>query len=249
MTVLKLEELSYVELKEEVEKRKIDSFVLPVGTVEPHGTHLPLGTDTLIPSALGEYVAEKVNAVLLPPVHYGVTTGLHGYFGSVRVQPETLEALVYEILESMSLHGFRYGLILNGHGGNTQALDNAAKKAWLRNKLAVMVVDWWILAREKGVTREVLGKEGGHAATDETAMVLAIRPELVKRNLYTPSAVYVYSAAVKAYPYPGTVINYSEGEGDVEFKPGEARRYFERVADLVADVFLRYKKSLEGTVF
>jgi creatinine amidohydrolase len=241
MQPYKLEEYPYRELEEIVHKEGIDTIILPVGTIEPHGTHLPLGTDSYIPIAMGQYVAGKLKALLLPPIHYGVTTSLHGYFGSVRIKPETLEELVYEILESMKIHGFKYALILNGHGGNTQALESAAKRAWLNLKMAVMVVDWWTLARERGVTQRILGKSGGHAATDETAMMLAINPGLVKKNLYDSNALCTYSSGVKAFPTPGTIINYSEEEGEVEFKEASAREYFEAVSELILCLFTEFK--------
>jgi len=214
----RLDELTYVEVSRLV-RAGADTVVLPVGTVEPHGPHLPLGADTLIAEALAELVAAKLNALLLPAVPYGVTGSLHGYPGSVRVEPEVLEKLVYSVLESAALSGFRYALIVNGHGGNTPSLEAAAKRAWYARGLATMVVDWWVLARERGVTQRLLGKEGGHAATDETTILLAVKPHLVKRELYSGGEVYVYSAGVKAYPLPGTVINYTPQEGDVSFPP------------------------------
>ena len=158
----RLDELTYVEVAELV-RAGADTAVLPVGTVEPHGPHLPLGTDTLIAEAIAELVAAKLNALLLPALPYGVTGSLHGYPGSVRVEPEAPEKLAYSVLESMALSGFKYALIVNGHGGNTPSLEAAARRAWYERRLATMVVDWWVLARERGVTQRVLGKEGGHA--------------------------------------------------------------------------------------
>lgn len=248
MPPFKLEEFSYKELEEFIKKEGIDTFILPVGTIEPHGTHLPLGADALIPIAMGEYIAEKLKAILLPPIYYGVTTGLHGYTGSIRIKPETLEQYVYQILESMKMHGFKYALILNGHGGNTQALENAARNAWLNLRMAVMVVDWWTLAREKGLTQKILGKEGGHAATDETAMILATFPNLVKKKLYDPKSIYVYSNGIRAYPTPGTIINYSEKEGETEFKDQDSREYFEAVSKLILEAFIEFKSRVSSIV-
>jgi len=113
---LKWDELTYSELSSAL-SRGVDSVVFPVGTVEPHGAHLPLGTDTIIAEVVGELVAERVGALLLPALPYGVTGSLHGYPGSVRVPPDVLEALVLSVLESVSSHGVRYALLLNGHGG------------------------------------------------------------------------------------------------------------------------------------
>ena len=107
-----------------------------------------------------------------------------------------------------------------------------------------MVVDWWVLARERGVTQRLLGKEGGHAATDETAIVLAVKPHLAKRELYSGSEIYVHSAGIRAYPLPGTVINYTPQEGDVTFPPPEkCRQFLEEVAEAIANLFTEFKRA------
>ncbi|MEM0376649.1 MAG: creatininase family protein [Thermofilum sp.] len=244
MPARKLGEYTYAELKELL-REGVDSAILPVGTLEPHGLHLPLATDTLIAEKVAELVAERSGALLLPALPYGVNTGLHGYPGSVRVEPDTLEKIVLEILKSLSSSGFRYVLVVNGHGGNTQSLDNAARRAWLEYRLAVLVVDWWVLAREVGLTKEILGKEGGHAATDETAAVLAFRPDLVKRELYSESSIHVYKPGVRAYPSPGTVINYSATEGGVEFPSSETcRRFLEAVAEAITSEFEKFREGV-----
>ncbi len=243
---MKLHEATWIEVRDAL-RRGMDTFILPVGTVEPHGTHLPLGTDALIPEAIGEKLAERLGAALLPTVYYGVTKSLHGYPGSVRVEPETLERLVYEILRSMAFHGFRLGVVLNGHGGGEQvaAVDRAAYRAWTEHGLPVAVVMWWTLARDAGLTREVLGKEGGHAGTDETACILATRPGLVKRDLYRGEEVEVYTSGFKTYPYVGSIINYSAGEGDVVFDEERSKLYFDRLVDLVEAKVRWFKSRVE----
>ena len=247
MKPAKLDELMYIEVSKLIQAG-VDTVVLPIGTVEPHGPHLPLGTDTLIAEALAELVAAKLNAVLLPAVPYGVTGNLHGYPGSVRIEPDVLEKLVYGVLESAALSGFKYALIVNGHGGNTPSLEAAARRAWYERGFATMVVDWWVLARERGITRRAFGKEGGHAATDETAIVLAVKPHLVKRVLYSSSEVYVYSAGVKAYPLPGTVINYTPQEGEVHFPPPEkCEEFLKEVAEAIVNLFGEFKRSAART--
>lgn len=244
MPAKKLGELTYLELGKLI-REGVDSAILPVGTVEPHGPHLPLAADTLIAEKVAELVAERSGAILLPALPYGVNTGLHGYPGSIRVEPETLEKVVLEILKSLAGFGFRYVLVVNGHGGNTQSLDSAARKAWLDHELAVLVVDWWVLARELGITNEILGKEGGHAATDETAAILAFRPDLVKRDLYSENAIYVNKPGVRAYPIPGSVVNYSAAEGGVEFPQSEkCQKFLEAVAEAIACEFERFRRGV-----
>lgn len=238
--------MTYAELAELL-RSGVDAAILPVGTVEPHGPHLPLGTDNIIPELVAEKLAEKIGAVVLPTVNYGVTNSLHGYPGSIRVRPEVLEELVYDILASLAFHGFKAAVVLNGHGGNTGALDGAARRAWLTHRVASLVVDWWVVARERGLTQRALGKEGGHAATDETALVALARPDLVKRKLYNSEEIFVASQGVRAYPLPGTIINYSEGEGEVSFDFSGAPQYLEALVEEVARLYWRLRASLEKT--
>jgi len=107
------------------------------------------------------------------------------------------------------------------------------------------VVEWWTFAREKGLTEEILGKEGGHAGTDETACILAMRPHLVKKDLYDGKEIAVYRRSVKTYPYVGSIINYSEREGDVAFDEEKARVYFEKLIEAIVDEFERFRSKLE----
>ena len=246
---MKLHELTYKEVKIFLE-RGVDTFILPVGTIEPHGPHLPLGTDAFIPEKIGEILSEKIKAVLLPTIYYGVTGSLHGYPGSIRIEPEVLEQLIYQVLKSMSFHGFKYAIILNGHGGSEQerAIESAAKRAWYELKLPVLIVDWWILAREKGITKSILGKEGGHAATDETVAMYACRPELVKPEYYDDEEIVIYSRALRSYPLEGTIINYNPEEGSVAFKRTEATEYIERVVSEIAAAVERFKCQLKRSL-
>ncbi|MEZ0346845.1 MAG: creatininase family protein [Infirmifilum sp.] len=244
MAIYKLAELTYGEVRELLAKG-FDTAILPVGTVEPHGPHLPLGTDNIIPELIAERLAEQIPAIVLPTLNYGVTTSLHGYPGSIRVRPESLENMTYDILSSLAFHGFKMAIVLNGHGGNTAPLDNAAKKAWLENKLAVLLVDWWTLARDRGLTQSFLGKEGGHAATDETGLVALARPDLVKRNMYTSDAIFVSSSGVRAYPLPGTIINYSAGEGEVSFSLEKVKDYLDAIVGEIKSLYMRQRRALE----
>ncbi|AKG38285.1 MAG: creatininase family protein [Infirmifilum sp.] len=243
MASRRLAELTYVEVGKLLSEG-IDTVIFPIGTIEPHGPHLPLGTDNYIPELIAEKLAVKINALILPTLNYGVTNSLHGYPGSIRVRPESLENIVYDVLESIAFHGIRIALILNGHGGNTLALDNAARRAWLDHRLATLLIDWWTLARDRGLTKKYLGKEGGHAATDETALIELFRPNIVKKSQYSSDAIFTASAGVRAYPLPGTIINYSETEGEVVFSPEKAEEYLEALVEEIRQIYLKLRQTL-----
>jgi creatinine amidohydrolase len=163
------------------EFEKVDKTValLPTGIVEAHGPHLPLGTDALMATYIAEEAARRTNVLLLPTVWYGNTYILDKFPGTISISNETLYRLYLDIFREVARNGVRYLVVVNGHGGNVDALSMAAKDAARETKLTVILVNWWIdLAKE--TRRRVLETPEGHAAEDETSEVWAAYPQLVK---------------------------------------------------------------------
>jgi creatinine amidohydrolase len=163
------------------EFEKVDKTValLPTGIVEAHGPHLPLGTDALMATYIAEEVARRTNVLLLPTVWYGNTYILDKFPGTISISNETLYRLYLDIFREVARNGIRYLVVVNGHGGNVDALSMAAKDAARETKLTVILVNWWIdLAKE--TRRRVLETPEGHAAEDETSEVWVAYPHLVK---------------------------------------------------------------------
>jgi creatinine amidohydrolase len=163
------------------EFERVDKTValLPTGIVEAHGPHLPLGTDALMATYIAEETARRTNVLLLPTVWYGNTYVLDKFPGTISISNETLYRLYLDIFREVARNGVRYLVVVNGHGGNVDALSMAAKDAARETKLTVILVNWWIdLAKE--TRRRVLETPEGHAAEDETSEVWAAYPQLVK---------------------------------------------------------------------
>jgi len=163
------------------EFERVDKTValLPTGIVEAHGPHLPLGTDALMATYIAEETARKTNVLLLPTVWYGNTYVLDKFPGTISISNETLYRLYLDIFREVARNGVKYLVVVNGHGGNVDALSMAAKDAARETKLTVILVNWWIdLAKE--TRRRVLETPEGHAAEDETSEVWAAYPQLVK---------------------------------------------------------------------
>ncbi|MFP3302380.1 MAG: creatininase family protein [Caldivirga sp.] len=163
------------------EFEKVDKTValLPTGIVEAHGPHLPLGTDALMATYIAEEAARRTNVLLLPTVWYGNTYILDKFPGTISISNETLYRLYLDIFREVARNGVRYLVVVNGHGGNVDALSMAAKDAARETKLTVILVNWWIdLAKE--TRRRVLETPEGHAAEDETSEVWVAYPHLVK---------------------------------------------------------------------
>jgi creatinine amidohydrolase len=238
-----LHKLTWLKLKELV-PASIDTIILPVGTIEAHGVAC-LGTDVFIPETIAAGIAERLNALVAPTVNYGITRSLYRYPGGFTIKPDTFGLYIRDILDSYADSGFRNILVLNGHGGNNTVLKNVAYEFHFERKTNIAVIHWWQLCNE--MTEEFFGHAGGHAGTDETAMVMAIDPSLVDKDVYDPELAYQFRAGADVYPVPGTILLYKEGEGYPEFDIEKARQYREKVIAALGDfaemVLARWRKS------
>ena len=180
--------------------------VLPLGSLEQHGHHLPLLTDTLI----GTEIARRAEAELgeatlfLPPLWVGASDHHRAFPGTVSVSNEVYVRLLIDILESLIVSGgFRRILLLNAHGGNIVPARMAVYDVQLRHKkdkpdLWLAAGTWWLLAAPQIAAIENIAQESvSHACEMETSMILRLRPELVKQeaaqgaNIAFESAFYV----------------------------------------------------------
>ncbi len=154
--------------------------LVPVGATEQHGPHLPTGTDTIIASALCDLVSERTGAPVLPAIPVACSYG-HGTVlpGTLSLTPELLAAVARQYAEWAATSGLTRLLFVNSHFGNSAALGIATDHLRLhRPDLRSGVCDWWTSDPE--VAREaVLEGSDVHAHRAETALMLAIAPELV----------------------------------------------------------------------
>ncbi|WP_191059939.1 creatininase family protein [Geminicoccus harenae] len=178
--------------------RDASVLVLPLGSVEQHGRHMPLGTDTILAHGLALAAAERSSGsvVVLPPPWYGFSAHHMGFAGSITLRAETLMALAEDVVGSMVAHGFRRVLIVNGHGGNGGVIDVLAATLGHRHhgRARIAALTYFLLARD-AIARLRRSRPGGmgHACEFETAMMLHLRPELVRME-----------EASTTYPDPGS---------------------------------------------
>ena len=150
--------------------------VLPMGSVEQHGPHLPTGTDFFAATAIALAVAGHLDALVLPLCPRGVPPMHMPYPGTVSLRPQTLQAVVADIGSSLAVHGCREFVILNWHEGNLPSLALAAVDLHGDLGLAVVVVQACYVAEER------YGPVAGgltHGGKIEAWAVLSCRPDLV----------------------------------------------------------------------
>ena len=157
--------------------------LVPVGATEQHGPHLPTGTDTIVATGVCAAVAERCGAPVLPAIAVGASYG-HGTElpGTLSLSPELLAMLVRQYAAWTATSGLRRLLFVNAHFGNAAAISVATDHLRLfRPDLRVGAVDWW--AADPAVTAEVLADGSDiHANRAETALMMALAPELVHRE-------------------------------------------------------------------
>lgn len=159
------------------ERVRRDLALLPVGSIERHGDHLPIGTDTLIPDCISEKAAEVLNCLLLPPVWYGSCKAMRDFLGTFDVDEETLYRYLKCIMIEAHRNGIKLLIVVNGHGGNSVPIAMAAREATRETELSVLVLDWW---KDLGGEKLQMFDSPGHAGEDETSVMLAVNDALVK---------------------------------------------------------------------
>ncbi|MBC7222350.1 creatininase family protein [Candidatus Bipolaricaulota bacterium] len=176
---MELSRMSWAQAREAIQKAGV--ALLPVGSTEQHGPHLPLGTDWLTAQEIARRAGKKGGWLVLPTVPVGVSEHHRQFWGTLWVPPEVLRDYVMGVARSLAFHGLRRLVFVNGHGGNTAALEEAARRLRLEGIYAFVYV-WWRAIPE--TIAQVIESGGSHAAEMETAVVLAIAPELVRRENY-----------------------------------------------------------------
>ena len=228
-----MDRINWMEFREVVPAR-IQTVLLPTGTLEPHGV-INNGADNTAPAAIAARIARRTNAMIAPTLAYGMTGSLEAYPGAFQISESAYRPFVKQIIEGLAKNGFRNIIILNGHGGPQTAVLNAvAAEVAAERRVRTLVVNWWSFASD--VTKQVFGEDGGHAGLNETAFVQAIDPKLVHPERYREELATAYPApgTWSAAPFPSSIGLYQPGQGLPRFDQQKADEYFTKVTDKVA---------------
>lgn len=177
MREIQLAKLKSWEVKEYVDKGAV--IVIPCGSIEQHGPHLPLDVDSFLVSETAKEAVRAVSAefpvLIAPPLMFGCSGHHLGFPGTLTLNQETFIHVVKEICASLIKHGFKKILLLNGHSGNTGALSVAANDVKLNHPEHLIVFfNYWALAGE--VLAKVRESQPGgiaHGCEFETSLYLA----------------------------------------------------------------------------
>jgi creatinine amidohydrolase len=169
--------------------------VIPVGSVEQHGPHLPLGTDSMVAITLAEDAAARAGALVAPPLWYGWAPHHMALPGTVTVRPEVLIELLFDITQSLCQHGISQFVYVNGHRiVNIPWMQITAERAQRMLQCRVAIFDPAFMSRD--IVREVGFGPLGHAEDIESSHMMARYPGLCRMDLardYCPPPSPLYS--------------------------------------------------------
>lgn len=235
-----LGELSWVEVQQTAATTPL--VVLPIGAVEQHGPHLPLLVDSIVVESIAAEVSARTGVPVAPTLTYSSSQGHSSLFpGTVALSPRTTERALDEIGRWLANAGFSKLLLLNGHLGNTGVLWNAVDNlvAALSPRVSVAGHSWWDIDRELWlrVTDDAPDNRGEfHANRAETALMLHLRPELVRMDRAVDQAEGEWAFAYDMSRKSGSG---AIGRSITEATPEHGRLLFEQAVTALTDLVQR----------
>jgi len=182
---LQYDELTMNEAKKAAELGKV--IIFPIGSVEEHGRHLTLCTDSLQPEYVAVAVARRTGCLVAPSLRYGVCNSTRNFPGTISIGFQALYNITKDILEEFLRNGFRRILVLSGHAGQSHmaALRLAAQEiVWSHENEKAEMRPRIMVCSDYDFAYELKGKyfseKDGHGGAIETSRIMAIRPDLVK---------------------------------------------------------------------
>lgn len=184
-------------------------ILIPTGSMEQHGSHLPLCTDTFLVSKVAETLeaAHASNVLMVPALWLGASLHHMSFSGTLSASFETYESALTDVIESLRRHGFWKFFVLNGHGGNASSNDIALRK--LKNQhpeLVLCAANYYDFADQAVLTNQLKGplKTCRHACEVETSLMLHLAPSIVRLDLAVDDGLQ------PSEPIRGLVMSFDE---------------------------------------
>ncbi len=171
-----LQEFTRPAFEEYLESEPNPIALIPLGSIEQHGPHLPLGTDSYVAQAIAEEAARRTNSIVVTPCWPGYSPHHMGFAGTITFSAETLKGIIIDTVQSLADHGIKKVILVNAHGGNTAIAADAARAARRRTGSIVLSP----APSSDRDPSETLRLVDVHAGAGETGIALALFPELVE---------------------------------------------------------------------
>lgn len=200
-----LAEMTWPEAREAFSNTRL--IIVPIGSMEQHGPHMPLGTDWIVAQHLGNRAGQELDAIVTPVIPIGFAAYHTDFAGTLSTTVQTLAQYVSDIVGYLVKYGATHVIFINGHGGNEPSLTQVARQ--YRDKgVAVADIMWWEVAGYLNHKWALIG----HGDILETSMMLALNPD----------AVDLSKARVPINKYLTPNMRIEDG-GSVKFGPASVR--------------------------
>ena len=252
---VELGRMSWAEVAEIVPRRPV--VLLPIGTVEQHGPHLPVNADNMVAGYIAVKAAERTGALVVPSINYGNSALFRKFPGTLHVRQETLAQLLRDVCQALIDQGLRRIVFVNNHGGNEPVCEQVARELKAEHGLQVGSIYPWGLGYQ--LMRDTYADAAaayGHGAEPETSAMLAMFPEDVVEERRESGTLHPFAGweasgyakvAVPGQPVPGTVYLDSDelapngvtGDGSVASRE-RGKVWIERVVGFAAAFVAHY---------
>lgn len=166
------------------------SVIVPIGSTEQHGPTGLIGTDYLNADAFAQRLGEQLDVLTTPPVAFGMAQHHLAFAGTISLRTETFISVLVDIIGSLSKHGFRRIVFINGHGGNIAPTLSAMNQFYgelsfgertAEADVLCKLVNWWMPTRTNALIEDIFGEEeGAHATASEISVTHFLFPESIK---------------------------------------------------------------------
>jgi creatinine amidohydrolase len=244
--------------REEINQKAIEGYaiVIPLAATEQHGPHLPVYTDTLI----CEYIAaesirrasSEVQILMTPVLSIGCSQHHLAFGGTISYQSSTYLQILQDIGKSLITDGFRKIIFINAHGGNDPIMLQTANDLAVQYPVWTAATSYWNPAGQvlKDLNAAEMGMVPGHAGGFETAVIMALRPDLVKTELISShhtAREWINSGPRGAFIGKHSELTGFEGYTDAPHRATaeKGQQYLDAIVISVADWLINTVRSME----
>ncbi|HDR16732.1 MAG TPA: creatininase family protein [Desulfobacteraceae bacterium] len=217
-----IENMSWEAFRDAVSEDPV--VVVPMGSTELEGPHLPLGTDTIVADGVARRLDGGPGVLIGPTLPIGYSKWFLPYPGTITLETETLIQVLVEYIGSLIIGGVKRFVFLNAHKGNNAAIESASRRILEHHKVRMGMLSIWKLAHDLCAVKDQMAEEGRFTHSGElmTSAVMALEPESVVENRIRADTVK---------PLENSLLNLKNSLGETEFM-GSVQIVFQKIQDV-----------------
>jgi creatinine amidohydrolase len=224
-------------------------IILPVGSTEQHGPNGLIGTDALCAQVVARGVGDATGAMVAPTLAFGMAQHHMAFAGTMTLRPQTLLAVLVDLLSSLAHHGFERCLVINGHGGNMATIMAAFSELHARaslgstggpSSLRCRLRNWWSPPAVAGLQKDLFGdRDGSHATASEISLTQYALPLTIKRIACDPTLAPASSGFTDALDFRRRYPDGRIGSDPALASPGHGERLYRAAVDGLSEDYRR----------